>query len=186
MFIFNILMNINPEKIARSTAEAFTEFYNNYLPKVFRYISYRVSDTHQAEDLTSIVFEKALTKFKSYRSDKSAFSTWIFRIARNTLIDNFRVSSRQKTVPLDRVTNDPKNGSTPEQMLLEKEESRILKRCILKLSPKEQEIISLKFGADMNNRQIAGILGLSDSNVGIILFRAVRKLRNDFMGQGNG
>lgn len=179
-------MNISPERIAKSTAEAFTEFYNNYLPKIFRYISYRVSDTYLAEDLTSVVFEKALTKFKSYRSDKSALSTWIFRIARNTLIDNFRASSRQKNIPLDQMADDPKDGSTPEQMLLEKEENQLLRRCILRLSPKEQEIISLKFGADMNNRQIAGILGLSDSNVGIILFRAVRKLRSDFMGQRSG
>jgi len=177
---FNILMNIIPEKVARSTAEAFTEFYSNYLPKVFRYISYRITDTHLAEDLTAIVFEKALTKFKSYRSEKAAISTWIFRIARNTLIDHFRVSGRQKTIPLDRIDNDPKTDETPEETFLEKEESKILRQCISRLSPKEREIISLKFSAEMNNRQIAGLLGLSDSNVGVILYRAVRKLRDDF------
>lgn len=60
----------------------------------------------------------------------------------------------------------------------------MLRECISRLSPKEQEIISLKFGADMNNRQIAKTLGLSDSNVGIILYRAVRKLREEFAGVG--
>lgn len=179
---FNILMNIIPEKVARSTAEVFTEFYNIFLPKIFRYISYKVSDTHLAEDLTSAVFEKALTGFKSYRSEKAKFSTWIFRIARNTLIDYFRVSGKQKTIPLEEIDNEPKSGDTPEQAFLEKEESQILRQCISKLSPKEQEIISLKFGAEMNNRQIAGLLGLTDSNVGVILYRAVRKLRDDFTG----
>ena len=81
MFIINIVMSIIPERVVKGTAEVFADFYSQYLPKVFRYISYKVSDTHLAEDLTSTVFEKALTKFKSYQSEKAAFSTWIFRIA---------------------------------------------------------------------------------------------------------
>jgi RNA polymerase sigma factor (sigma-70 family) len=184
LFIFNILLSIVPEKVSKSTAEAFTAFYNDFLPRVFRYFSYKITDIHQAEDLTSIVFEKALTKFESYRSEKASLATWIFTIARNTLFDHFRSSSQQKNMPLDEVTVDPEDDETPEQSFLEKEESRMLRKCILKLSTKEQEIISLKFGADMNNRQIARTLGLSDSNVGIILYRAVRKLREDFAGSG--
>jgi RNA polymerase sigma-70 factor (ECF subfamily) len=179
-------MNIIPEKVAKSTAEAFAEFYNIYLPKIFRYICYKVSDTHLAEDLTSTVFEKALTNFKSYHSEQAKFSTWLFRIARNTLIDHFRVSGKRKTVPLGEIDNEPKSTDTPEQAFLEKEETQILRQCVSKLSPKEQEIISLKFGAEMNNRQIAGLLGLSDSNVGVILYRAVRKLRADFTGWRDG
>ena len=185
MFL-NILLNIIPEKIAKSTAEAFVEFYDTYLPKIFKYISYKVSDTQLADDLTSAVFEKALTKFKSYSSEKAKFSTWIFRIARNTMIDHFRVSGKQKPVPLGEMENEPKSTDTPEQAFIEKEETTVLRQCISKLSPKEQEIISLKFGAEMNNRQIAGLLGLSDSNVGVILYRAVRKLRDDFAGWQDG
>lgn len=75
MFILNFLFSIVPEKISQSTAEAFTVFYNDFLPKVFRYFSYKIADVHQAEDLTSVVFEKALTKFESYSSDKASLST---------------------------------------------------------------------------------------------------------------
>ncbi len=180
MFILNFIFSIVPERISQSTTEAFTVFYNNFLPRIFRYFSYKVADVHQAEDLTSITFEKALTKFESYNSGKASLSTWIFTIARNTLTDHFRSSSRQKNVSLDEIAEDPEDQRTPEQAFLKKEESQILKKCLLKLSSKEQEIISLKFGADMNNRQIADTLGLSDSNVGIILYRAVRKLRAEF------
>jgi RNA polymerase sigma-70 factor (ECF subfamily) len=149
-------------------------------------MSYRVADVHLAEDLTSTVFEKALTKFKSYSPEKAAISTWIFRIARNTLIDHFRASGRRKTVPLEEMDTQPKTDVTPERKFLEKEEAGILRKCLEKLSPKEREIISLKFGAEMNNRQIAGLLGISDSNVGVILFRAVRKLRDDFAERRDG
>jgi RNA polymerase sigma-70 factor (TIGR02952 family) len=166
-------------KIASSTAEAFADLYREYLPKVYRYISYRVADSHQAEDLTSIVFEKALTKFKSYSSKKAAFSTWIFSIARNTLIDHYRANAKQ---PAIQVENMPflEEDHSPEEEMAKSEEYRILQSCISKLAAQEQEIISLKFGAEMTNRQIAKVIGLSESNVGIIIFRAIRKLRDSF------
>lgn len=185
MFLFHILMTL-PGKVARSTSEAFAAFYDEYLPKVLRYFSYKMTDIHQAEDLTATVFEKALTKFQSYTAEKAALSTWVFRIARNTLIDHYRVNQRRKTVSLEVAQTDPEDGHTPEQDAIENEESRLLRQCVSRLTPKEQEIISLKFAGDMTNRQIAGLLGLSDSNVGVILYRAIRKLRTDFQGVCDG
>jgi RNA polymerase sigma-70 factor (TIGR02952 family) len=186
LFIFHILMNMNVEKAARSTAEAFAAFYEQYLPKIFRYISYRVTDRYMAEDLTATVFEKALSKFNQYSLEKAALSTWVFRIARNTLIDHFRARGREKTVPLDEAFDRPVNGKSPEQTIIEQEESQLLRACISKLSTHEQEIISLKFSSEMTNRQIADMLGLTESNVGVILYRTVRKLRNYYEGWSNG
>jgi RNA polymerase sigma factor (sigma-70 family) len=173
-------------RIARSTAEAFTAFYEQYLPKIFKYVSYRVTDRFLAEDITSIIFEKALTKFNQYDAEKAAISTWIFRIARNTLIDHFRAGGREPTVPLDEAINAPVKDPTPEEAAINSEECRRLKRCIARLSAPEQEIVALKFSAEMTNRQIAGMLGLSESNVGVILYRAVRKMRKDFEGWSHG
>jgi RNA polymerase sigma-70 factor (ECF subfamily) len=62
----------------------------------------------------------------------------------------------------------------------------MLKRCIAKLTPHEQEIVSLKFSSEMTNRQIADMIGLSESNVGVILYRTVRKLRSEFEGWSHG
>jgi RNA polymerase sigma factor (sigma-70 family) len=141
-------------------------------------------DTPLAEDLTSIVFEKALTKFKTFSSDKAKFSTWIFTIARNTLIDHYRVNSKEKTYNLDDVTI-PVSSISPEDESDQAEEISILQSCLTQLSHSEQEIISLKFGAEMTNRQIAKNLSLSESNVGIIIYRAVRKLRDGFKVRQN-
>ncbi|OGO31260.1 MAG: hypothetical protein A2Z29_09230 [Chloroflexi bacterium RBG_16_56_11] len=179
------MLSINNGKVARSTAEAFAVFYEQYMPKVFRYIRFRITEKDLAEDLTSVVFEKALTKFTTYTPEKATFSTWIFRIARNTLIDHFRASSRGSTVQLDEAIEHANDDESPEETAIASEEQRMLRQCISRLSPGEREIISLKFGADMTNRQIAGTLGISDSNVGVILFRAVRKLRSDFAGWRN-
>jgi RNA polymerase sigma factor (sigma-70 family) len=184
--IFIILMSSDAGKKAVSAIEAFAAFYEQYLPKIFRYISYRINDKFLAEDITSTVFEKALTRFDQYNAEKAAMSTWIFRIARNTLIDHYRVNSRTHTVQLDEALDTPENDKSPEQAVIEEEESQMLKRCIAKLSPPEQEIVSLKFSAEMTNRQIAAMLGLSESNVGVIIYRAVRKLRNEFEGLSHG
>jgi RNA polymerase sigma factor (sigma-70 family) len=174
------------EKIGSSAAESFAAFYEKYLPKVYRYINYRITDVQTAEDLTSAVFEKALNKFNSYDSRKAGFSTWVFTIARNTLTDHFRSSRQSRTVGLEAVADSPSPQLSPEDEADRAEEISILNSCLAKLSAPEKEIISLKFGAEMTNRQIAGILSLSESNVGVILYRAVRKLRDDFRGRRDG
>lgn len=181
MSIFLFLAAIN-EKITSSVEKVFTELYEKNLPKVYRYVSYRINDVHMAEDITSEIFEKALTKFQSYRPEKASFSTWIFSIARNTLVDYYRVSRKEQNIPLETAFHFSPENKSPEEEAVSHEECRILQECISRLSPHEQEIISLKFGAEMTNRQIARTKGLSESNVGIILFRAVRKLRDDFNG----
>jgi len=71
--------------VPSSTAELFGHLYEQYLPRIFQYVSYRVGDRTTAEDLTSDIFNKALTNFTKYDSRKAAFSTWVFSIARNTL-----------------------------------------------------------------------------------------------------
>jgi RNA polymerase sigma factor (sigma-70 family) len=174
------------ERIGQDAAEAFAEFYEKYLPKVYRYIRYRITDTHLAEDLTSVIFEKALTKFRSFSSEKASFSTWIFTIARNTLIDHFRTNRKVDTVCLDNAAGISNQEISPEEMNDREEEMRLLQSSVSQLSKVEQEIISLKFGAEMTNRQIAKELALSESNVGIIIYRAVRKLRDGFRGRENG
>lgn len=172
------------EKLDRTLGETFAGLYEQYLPKVYRYISYRITDISTAEDLTSVVFEKALTKLKSYRPEKARFSTWIFTIARNTLTDHFRAAGKVRTVSLDSgYLSQPDNI---EEVTGRTEDLNVLKTCLSRLSQLEQEIISLKFGAEMTNRQIASMLAMTESNIGVILFRAIRKLRNDFKGMQNG
>jgi RNA polymerase sigma factor (sigma-70 family) len=162
------------------TTDAFTELYEEFLPKVLAFISYRVADTHLAEDLTSAVFEKAMIKFNTYDTKKGKFATWLFSIARNTLTDHFRASNRYQTVTLDSIVSVCDDKAPPDDAAVMDEERRRLYTCIGRLTGQEQEIISLKFGAEMTNRQISRLLGLTESNVGVIVYRTVRKLRDDF------
>ena len=164
-----------------SAAEAFGEIYECTMPKVFRYISYRVVDTDLAQDLTSTVFEKALKGFSVYRPDKASSSTWLIAIARNTVIDYYRsLNSKQQAIALDQVDEIASNRPSPEDDAIRGDELRRLYISLAGLPQEEREIISLKFGGELTNRQIARMLGFSESKVGTKLYRAVSRLRDKF------
>ena len=169
-----------------SVRETFARLYDEYLNKVYRYIQYRVNNMQLAEDLTSKVFEKALVNFGKFSSDRASFSTWIFSIARNVVIDHYRISGKRQIVPFDEVAAQSSGTDSPEEQLERKYERERLNLCLGELSEEEREIVRLKFGAEMNNRQIGKMLGLSESNVGTKLYRAIRKLRDHFHELGDG
>ena len=163
----------------RGTAvSGFTALYEQHMSYVFRYINYRVGSRNEAEDLTSVVFEKALAAFHKYDSQKAAPQTWLLAIARNTVTDYFRKSSRRNTMSLENAVGVESADPSPQEETERREEYERLRVCLAILPQREQEIISLKFGAELNNRQIASVLSLSENNVGTILFRAICKLRN--------
>ena len=145
--------------------EVFAELYNEFMPKVFRYIRYKVNDQQITEDLTSTVFEKALVGFDKYSSDKGAFSTWIFSIARNTLIDYYRTNKMRQQVSLDEAVEVSSREPSPQEEVEKKAEHECIRGCLLRLPEDDQEIIRLKFAGEFNNRQIAKMLGLSESGV---------------------
>ena len=161
-------VSVNRE--TRGTREIFAELYEEFLPRIFRYIRYRVNSEEVTEDLTSIVFEKALTNFEKYSTEKASFSTWIFSIAHNVVIDHYRTQARHPVLSLEKAeievsSNEPLPGDTLEKI----EEREKLRACISRLPAKEQELIALKFGSGLNNRQIARTMVLSESNVGTCL-----------------
>jgi RNA polymerase sigma factor (sigma-70 family) len=167
------------------TAEAFAELYEQFMPRVFSYICYQVGDVHLAEDLTSDVFLKALEGFSRYRPDRASFSTWLLSIARHKVIDHYRASDKRQTIRLEEAAVISSESAFEEEVV-RKEERKKLQLCLATLPAKEQEVISLKFGAEFTNRQIAQVLGLSESNVGTKLYRAVRTLRDGFRGWQDG
>ena len=183
--IMNAESNDVETMVSGSKAELFGRLYEQYLPRIFQYVSYRVGDRTTAEDLTSDIFNKALTNFTKYDSRKAAFSTWVFSIARNTLIDYYRRRSREQKLQKEAESKAAIFSTSPEEEASRSEEVRKLRKCLSLLNPNEREIISLKFSGEMTNREISQVTGLSESNVGTILCRAVRKLRDEFTGWQN-
>lgn len=163
----------------------FSELYHQYFPKVFAYVYGRVQDREVSLDIVSDVFEKAYMKMKSLRSPES-FGSWLFTIARNEVSSHWRkekpaVKAAQEAAIEREIHGQPKG---PEETLLHKERLASLSALVRGLPRREQEIIALKFDAELTNREIAGILSTSEVNVRVTIFRALRKLRDRMQTMG--
>lgn len=148
------------------------------LPRLYNYFRYRLGDEAAAEDLTSRVLEKAWLKRHRYRRDRAAFSIWLFAIARNEVVAYLR--KRHITVPLS--MTESSEDETVEQVLEHTQDLQRLSQLLGDLADREHELLALKYGADLNNREIAVVTGLGESNVGTILSRTLQKLREQWEG----
>ena len=151
------------------------QVFAEQLPRVLNFFRYRVGQTADVEDLTARTFEKAWRARHRYRRDLAGFSTWLLTIARNVAIDHLR--ARQRYEPLDVAVAVPSPAQTPEQQAARQSEAQRLAALLATLEPRQRELIAMKYGAEMTNRAIAHATGLSESNVGTILHRAVETLR---------
>jgi RNA polymerase sigma-70 factor (ECF subfamily) len=161
-----------------STAE-FSDLYNAYYSKVFAYVYGRVQDKDVSMDIVADVFEKAYLKMKNLRSPES-FGSWLFTIARNEVSSHWRKEKPAAKAAQEAAIENSLHGQpkSPEETLLHKERVAALGELVKQLPKREQEIIALKFDAELTNREIAGILATSEVNVRVTIFRAIRKLRD--------
>lgn len=151
------------------------QVYAEQLPRVLNFFRYRLGDTADAEDLTARTFEKAWNARHRYRRDVAGFATWLLTIARNVAIDHLR--ARQRHEPLDEAAAVASPESTPEQRLVNHSDAERLAALLATLPARQRELIAMKYGAGMTNRAISRATGLSESNVGTTLHRAVEALR---------
>jgi RNA polymerase sigma-70 factor, ECF subfamily len=148
--------------------------YADQLPRIYNYFRFRVRNQADVEDLTSRTFEKAWRSRASYRHDLAGVSTWLFTIARHVAIDHLRATVAH--LPID-AAEDASDGSTPEIQLAGEYDLARLNALAAELGDRERDLLAMKYGGALNNRAIAALTGLSESNVGTILSRTVEKLR---------
>ncbi len=162
-----------------SYPQAFVEAYQRYYPKMFAYVYSRVGDVEATKDLVAEVFEIAYAKGHTLR-EPSAYSAWLFMIAKNVLISHYRWNKRE-TEAMDKMKESlwlSERPSNPEDGALESEAISNLMRHLRRLSERDQELLSLRFDADLSYAEISRILRLSQGNVRVAIFRALKRLRS--------
>jgi RNA polymerase sigma-70 factor (ECF subfamily) len=149
--------------------------YADQAPRIYNYFRFRLGTDVDVPELTSRTFERAWRSRIRYRSDLAGFATWLFTIAKNVRVDY--LNAQHSHLAIDAALNVEADG-TPEKAA--EHTSNLSRLAILTqdLSDRERELIALKYGADLNNRLIARLTNLSESNVGTILHRVVRSLRD--------
>jgi RNA polymerase sigma-70 factor (ECF subfamily) len=171
-----IVLHVVPD---RSMDRLSTALYADLAPRVYNYFRYRLGGEADVEDLTSRTFEKAWRSRAHYRHDIAGFSTWLFKIAQNVGVD-YR-ATRRSHLPLEAAINVAIDG-TPERHAELRSDLARLAALTANLPSRERELIALKYGASLNNRLIAELTGLSESNVGTVLHRLVKTLRTQWYG----
>jgi RNA polymerase sigma-70 factor (ECF subfamily) len=154
---------------------ALTQLYEENFDKIYRYIVLKIGDRTEAEDLTQLVFLNALKSISSYRFKGMPFSSWLYRIAHNQVVDYLRKKSRRATVPLDETIAAGKED--PGQITEKKLEIEELALAAKQLTAAQQEVISLRFTADMSIAEVAKTMGRSVGAVKALQHSAIVALR---------
>jgi len=170
------------EKAANSAA-AFGELYQRSYERIYNYVHYRVSDRETAEDLTAEVFEQLLLHIGEYDADKAPFDAWLVGFARNMVNRHHRARQRRRWLSLDAIRGLRDKGKGVEETVIQSDYKSRLLEALKSLDGRQRDLLGLKFGVGMNNRQIAALTGLSESNVGVILYRAIHRLRAELNWQ---
>lgn len=162
-----------PKQNSVDIEQAFELFY----PLIFRYFRYRGLDVDTANDLASSVYERALINLHRFDPQKAQIKTWLFTIAQNLAINHWKAKSTRTFIDLNEEFPTDSTNALPENVIVFNETKQEVLNAVQLLEERAVTIIALKFGGNLTNRQIGKLTGLSDSNVGVILYRSMLKLR---------
>ena len=155
--------------------DAFGELYIIFVEKIYRYIFYHVKSKTIAEDITGEVFLKAWRAINSCRGKENTFSSWLYRIAHNQMIDEIRKRQRRPSLELENIENISDSESSVEGYL----EQQGLLEVVNCLPPNQRRLIVLKFIEGMDNREIANIMGKSEGALRVMQMRALSTLKKE-------
>jgi RNA polymerase sigma-70 factor (ECF subfamily) len=155
--------------------EAWAGIYEEYFPRVYRYIALRVGDKTEAEDLAEQVFLKALESISSFKWRGVPVSAWLFRIAHNQVIDYWRTSKTKLHLPLDEslVSNDVDPALEAERNL----DINQVVQAVGQLTQAQRDVIELRFAGELSTAEVAKVLGKSQGAVKVMQHSALVALR---------
>jgi RNA polymerase sigma-70 factor (ECF subfamily) len=159
-------------------AEAFGVLYDRYMDAVYRYVFYRVRNEAEAEDVTSDVFMRALRAIPKYEP-RQAFLAWLYRIARNAVIDRSRRRAARQQVSFEDALAHPNADQVinPDEGLLAGSDASVVRRAMQQLTPLQQEILVLRYVEGYDTKTISKLVGKRDGTIRGIEFRALSALR---------
>lgn len=159
---------------ARKDLREFGGLYKRYVTPVFRYLYSRTGNVHEAEDITAQTFLIALETFERFRGD-GHFSSWLFGIARNKVIDHYRQC--KPVVPIENTTSEAENAD-PLSAAIQTEQAAAAAKIIKTLDEEEQELLRLRFLAGMSFREIAHLVKRNEDAVKKTTYRLLARLQS--------
>jgi RNA polymerase sigma-70 factor, ECF subfamily len=169
---------------ARHDRSAFAELYDAYFARLYAYVAARMGSRSDAEDVVADTFVRALDALPrfEYRGPGS-FAAWLFRIAHNRVVTESGKNRHRVDLDADSLAGRPASvvDQSPEATLEQAEDAQLIRRLIQLLSPRRQEVVTLRFFGDLRNQEIAEVLGLDERTVASHLCRALEDLRTKYL-----
>lgn len=164
------------QKYINGNTEEFGQIYNYYADPIYRFIYYKTHHREIAEDLTSQTFFKALDKISSYHPNKSSFRTWLYQIARNTVIDHYRTQH-----PTENIEDIFDLSETPDFATQTDNKAQVkeLIQYLDQLKPLEREVVLLRIWEDLSYAEISQIIGKTESSLKMLFSRTIHKINQE-------
>ena len=165
---------------------ALGELYDQYAPKIYSYILYQVCDDCLAEDLTANVFRKVLDAVLTSKAWQQSFTSWLYRIAHNAVVDHYRRNKNNESLPLDeRLVAASDDPVAAVESRLSRED---IKQALLALTLDQREVVALKFFEGFSNLETAQVMGKTEGAIKSLQYRALGALRRqleEMWGRGH-
>lgn len=160
--------------------ESFTELYEHFFPRVYKFIHAKTLDTEISDEIISRTFLKMFENLKNYNPNRAAFSTWLFQISLNELKMFWR--SKNYRGEHEETWDENFNPAAPEyeepeKKILQSETQNKIREALEKLPERERKIIEMTYWMNYPPRKIAEILDLKPNTVSVILKRAKESLK---------
>ena len=164
-------------RIDAGEAEAFSSLYDLYVDRIYKFVYYRTHHKETAEDIVSVVFTKAFGKLASF--DRNAkFSTWLFRIARNTVIDHYRTAKSTGDIDEAFNVNDGTNISREYEL---KEKIEQVKKYLESLPEDLRDLVIMRLWDGLSYQEIAEITGKKEANLRVSFSRVLAKMQKELV-----
>jgi RNA polymerase sigma-70 factor, ECF subfamily len=167
----------SPTRTAAPIASPGEQWYAEFGSRIYRYLRYHVASADEAEELTAETFLRAVRAAGAFDPERGSPKAWLFRIAQNVLRDARRRERRRVAVPIEALRDLICEAPSPEERLLQQEEVRGLLAAMADLPERDREVVSLRYGSDLEYAEIAGVLGIREGAVRTRLWRALSRLR---------
>jgi RNA polymerase sigma-70 factor (ECF subfamily) len=168
----------------RGNTEAFGRIFDAYSGPIYRFVASRVNRPSDAEDLTQLVFVKALEALPRYEARGIPFGGWLFRLARNAIIDQVR--TRRDHLSLVTATARETEEAGPEARATLQDDIEHVARALADLTDDQREVIELRFFAGLSVSETAAAMGRQDGTVRGLQFRAIAALRRSLGIESSG
>jgi len=153
------------------------ELYDRFADKLYSFLLKRCGHKETAEDLVSHTFMRLLESLPTLEWKNAPLSAWLYQVASNALIDHYRKASTRRDTDLDTDEWDPPGEDDPAWNVELKIESESLRLALQRLSPRDQQVLDLRFFAGLETSEVADQLGITANHAAVLVYRALGRLR---------